>query len=382
MDEIVTELWDWTAGSNSWAVHGSRTASGMPLLAGDPHRALDVPNAYYQNHVSCPEFDVIGLSFPGVPGFSHFGHNQHVAWCITHGMADAQDLYAEHFDAGGERYQTEDGWMPPARRTETIQVLGADPVELEITETRHGPIVVGNPRDGTALALRSTLTEPGFRGFAPFLPMLGARSVAELDATMRDWVDPINSMVMADREGHIGFLFRGQVPIRSDAAAWLPVPGWDGAHEWAGDIPFDELPRSRDPESGYLVTANNPVADDTYPHHLSIDFDEPNRAFRIAERLEQLPAATVADMAAVHHDLVSLTALAYTARLGALRASSPLERAALHELAEWDGRMAADRAAPSIFAVWREQTVATVIRRTRLGELSEPRTRPRSRTPS
>ena len=367
--DVITELWDWNAGSNSWAVHGSRTASGLPLLAGDPHRALDVPSAYYQNHVACPEFDVIGLSFPGVPGFSHFGHNADVAWCITHGMADAQDLYVEHFDAAGTRYETEDGWMPAATRTETIHVLGADAVELTITETRHGPIVVGSPRDGTALALRSTLTEPGFRGFAPFLPMLRARTVGELDECMRDWVDPVNSLVMADRAGSIAFLFRGQVPIRSDAAAWLPVPGWRGEHEWRGDIPFEELPRARNPEQGFIVTANNPVAGPEYPYHLSIDFDEPHRAFRIAERLDALMSATVDDMAAIHRDVVSLTAAAFTARLATVVPSTPLERAAHAELRGWDRRMAANLPAPTIYAVWKEHLVALVIERTRLREL-------------
>jgi penicillin amidase len=368
--DVITELWDWNAGSNSWAVHGSRSASGLPLLAGDPHRALDVPSAYYQNHLSCPEFDVIGLSFPGVPGFSHFGHNADVAWCITHGMADAQDLYVEHFDAAGTRYETEDGWMPAATRTEHIHVLGADPVELEITETRHGPIVVGSPRDGTALALRSTLTEPEFRGFAPFLPMLRARTVAELDECMRDWVDPINNLVMADRAGDIAFLFRGQVPIRSEASAWLPVPGWRGDHEWRGDIPFEELPRVRNPDQGFIVTANNAVTGPEYPYHLSIDFDEPHRAFRIAERLEGLTSATVDDMARIHSDVVSLTARAFIARLPVIAPSTSLEHAALAELHGWDHRMAANLPAPTIYAVWKEHLVALVLERTRLGELA------------
>ena len=117
------------AGSNNWAVAGSRTASGKPLLAGDPHRPLDVPNVYYQNHISCPEFDAIGLSFPGAPGFPHFGHNAHVAWCVTHAQADYQDLYVERFEPGsGARYEYRGEWLDAEVEEETIEVRGADPV--------------------------------------------------------------------------------------------------------------------------------------------------------------------------------------------------------------------------------------------------------------
>ena len=112
-------------GSNNWAVHGSRTASGSPILAGDPHRGLEAPSVYYQNHIACDEFDVVGLSFPGVPGFPHFGHNAHVAWCVTHAMADYQDLYIERFKDDEPRYYEFKGeWEPAEVSTESIKVAG------------------------------------------------------------------------------------------------------------------------------------------------------------------------------------------------------------------------------------------------------------------
>ena len=149
-------------GSNSWALGGSRTASGRPLVAGDPHRALDVPNVYYQNHLACPDWDAIGLSFPGVPGLPHFGHTARVAWCVTHGMADYQDLYIERFDASDpSRYEFRGEWREADVRQERIEVRGGAPVEIETVATHHGPVVVGEPRHGHALACAYSAIDRG-----------------------------------------------------------------------------------------------------------------------------------------------------------------------------------------------------------------------------
>jgi penicillin amidase len=153
-EAALAGLSDLGAGSNNWAVAGSRTASGKPLVAGDPHRALDVPNVYYQEHLACPEFDAIGLAFPGVPGLPHFGHNAAVAWCVTHAMGDYQDLYVERFDlerdgAASRRYLFRGEWREAETTRETIQVRGAEPVEVEVTVTHHGPVILGR-RSGRA----------------------------------------------------------------------------------------------------------------------------------------------------------------------------------------------------------------------------------------
>jgi penicillin G amidase len=169
-------------GSNSWVLHGSRTASGLPLLAGDSHRTLEVPNVYHQNHIACPAFDVIGLSMPGVPGMSHFGHNAHVAWCVTHGMADTQDLWVERFDGQGN-YEFRGDWLPTERRTEVIEVRGATPVEVDVTRTHHGPVVVGDPASRTAITMRWTGTDIPNLTLPAAISSLQARSVEDLDAT-------------------------------------------------------------------------------------------------------------------------------------------------------------------------------------------------------
>jgi penicillin G amidase len=367
--ELVAGLWEM-AGSNNWSLHGSRTASGKPLLAGDPHRMLDVPNVYYQNHVACPEWDVVGLSFAGVPGMPHFGHNADVAWGVTHAGADYHDLYVEKFAAGDPGcYEFKGEWLAAERRRETIAVRGGDPVEIDVTVTRHGPIVVGDPASGHALALRYTATDGPNRGFATFLPMLRATNVDELDATMRDWVDPGNNFMMADRHGTIGYLMRGRVPVRPRANGWLPVPGWTGEYEWDGDIPFEALPRGRNPETGWFATANNRIVEDSYPYYVALDWAPPSRAQRVVARVKDLTGATVADMASIHAERVSLPSRVFVAALDTIEPTDERAAEAKRLLQAWDGAMDADSVAATLYGVWREQTAATLIDSTALAKL-------------
>lgn len=368
--EAAAGLWEWGAGSNNWAVHGSRTASGKPLLAGDPHRALDVPNVYYQNHLACPDFDVIGYSFAGLPGFPHFAHNERVAWCITHASADYQDLYVEKFEPGNPgRYEYKGAWLDAERRQETLLVRGGAPVTIDITVTHHGPIVVGDPAEGYALAFSYTATRAPNAGFEVLLPMLRSKSVDELDAAMRPWVDPCNNFLMADVAGTIGYLMRGQLPVRNRANAWLPVPGWTGEYEWQGTVPFEELPRARNPATGYIATANNRIVDDDYPHYISVDYAPPFRAQRVRARLEGLTGATVADMAAIHADTVSIPAQAFIARLPRIEPADERSRGAMQYLRDWDGQLGPESVAAAIYGVWREETVALVLEGPVLSEL-------------
>ena len=341
-------------GSNNWAVHGSRTASGKPIVAGDPHRALEVPNCYHQDHLACPEFDAIGLSFAGVPGYTHFGHNRSVAWCVTHAFADTQDFFVERFRAGPPlRYEHGAEWLEADVRRETVTVRGGPDVEVEVVATRHGPVVVGDPRQGSGLALRFTaLAEPD-SGFESVLPMLRAGTVAELDESMRAWVDPCNNVVTADVDGNIAYLTRGRVPVRSMANAWLPVPGWTGAHEWSGRVPFEEMPRLRNPPDGLIVTANNRIVGDEYPHYIGIDYRPPARAKRIHRRLADLRAATIDDMVAVHADRVSLPADLFVEALAGFTPADATTALALETLRQWDRAMDATSAGAAVYAALR-----------------------------
>jgi penicillin amidase len=343
-------------GSNSWAVHGSRTTTGMPVLCNDSHRALDVPNVYWQAHVQCPDFDVIGATFPGLPGFPHFGHNGRVAWSITHGSADYQDLYIERFDAQNPgRYQTSDGWDDAEYRQETIAVYDSEPKSIEVWRTRHGPVVHGDPRLGAALSMRYTATDEPCRGFEALRPMLLAGTVSELHETQREWVDPVNNLVSADTSGNIGYLTRGYLPVRSTQAhRLLPAPGWSGENEWIGRVPFEELPQAINPQQGFIVTANQKIVPGDSPY-ISDWFSPPARAERIRKLLASEGRLDVPDIIAIQGDVTSEPALGW---IRVLQRSGPYSGDAEQArtlLTDWDGELRADSAAALLYAYFRRK---------------------------
>lgn len=367
----VAWLSETDAGSNNWAVSGSRTASGKPLVAGDPHRGLDTPNVYYQIHVTCPEFDAIGLSFPGFPGLPHFGHNAHVAWCVTHAMSDYQDLYMERFDRHDPtRYQYKGRWRKAKVSHEVIKVRGGGEKAVDVVVTLHGPIIVGDPKKGNAIAFKYTATDGVNRFAETILPMLRARNADELEESQRGWVDPCNNFTFADVHGDIRYFNRGRVPIRSIANAWLPVPGWTGEHEWQGDIPFEELPRIKNPKNGYLVTANNKIVGKEFRYHLSLDYAPEYRYRRIYERLGRITKAAVADMASVHAERVSMPGQVYGLLLLPTRPLDERSRVALGYLREWDCSMQPDSVAPTIYSAFRVKLHERLVRHL-LGPLAD-----------
>lgn len=310
------------SGSNAWAVHGSRTASGAPLIAGDPHRTLEVPNVYYQVRLRGPDIDVAGISFVGVPGIQHFAQTPTAAWAVTNAMADYQDLYVERLPEA-----IVDG------RVETITVRDGDDVTVECSTTRHGPVVVGGRAHGVGLALASTGLVDAGGSLRTILPMLRARSVAELAAALGDWVEPANNFVLADDAGHIAYRTAGRVPRRHPLNRYVPVPGWDEAYDWSGTYQPGELPAADDPRVGAIVTANQRLTDDARADELAHDFHAPHRANRIWARLGDRADLTVEDQRAIHTDAVWLPGLALAERLIALGG------AAAERVRGWDGEL-------------------------------------------
>lgn len=353
--ESVNWLRETESGSNSWALTGKRTRTGKPLVCGDSHRALDTPNVYYQSHVACPDFDAIGFSFPGVPGFPHFGHNEHVAWCVTHACADYQDLYVERFkDGDPSLYLFKDEWRKAEVYHETIQVRGSQPVEIDVTVTQHGPVIAGDPARGHAIAFRYTATAMANNWADALLKQLHVRSVDDLDEAMRIWVDPCNNYIFGDVQGNVCYLTRGKVPIRSKANQWLPVPGWTGEHEWEGFVPFEAMPRARNPEAGYIVTANNRIVEKDEPYYIGMDYVSDFRARRIYERLRSMTGATADDMPAVHAERLSIPARAYAHLLRDIEPMDVFSTRARDLLTAWDGRMDRDRIEPTIYSAFRD----------------------------
>ena len=368
LDEVAAHLGfvaEVEPGSNAWAVSGRRTAHGGAVICNDSHRALDTPNVYWQCRVTCPDFDVTGATFPGLPGFPHFGYNGSVAWAITHADADTQDLYLERFS--GTRYLTPDGWAQADVRQELIEVSGGSPVTIGVWTTRHGPVVHGDPSAGLALVLKWTGTHRANRGFECLAPMLTARTVAELADTQARWVDPVNNLVCADPSGDIAYQCRGELPVRSsDAGRRLPVPGWDDRCEWTGTVPFASLPRTVDPEAGFVMTANNAITDAAEPY-ISYTFSQPWRAERIRSLLADAPPLTTEELAGMQADTVSLHARGWGRVLAELR---PLDdddaEAARALLAGWDGDLAEGSARALLYACF-QRALAEALYRPLLG---------------
>ena len=342
------------AGSNSWVVSGDRTATGRPVLCNDSHRALDVPNAYWQVHVAGPDFNVSGATFAGFPGFPHFGFNGSTGWNITHTQADYQDLFIEKFEGpDGDRYLTESGSRPAERSKHTIRVRGADAESVETWKTRHGPVVHGDPRSGMAIALSYTALQPGRRPFDGLRATLVAKDVHQLFEAQRTWVDPVNNLVAADTSGNIGYIVRGELPVRaSRAGRRLPVPGWTGEHEWLGSVPFEELPRSVNPAEGFFATANQRViaADEPY---ISAYFASPSRADRLVELLGTRATLTPQAIAGFQDDTTSKPARTWARFLeghGPFAGDAERARALL---SNWDGNLLPERAEPLLYAYFR-----------------------------
>jgi penicillin amidase len=347
-------------GSNAWAVSGQRTAHGGAVICNDSHRALDTPNVYWQCRVTCPDFDVTGATFPGLPGFPHFGFNGSVAWAITHAEGDSQDLYIERFE--GSRYLTEDGWREAATRTERIGIRGGGVTAAPVWETRHGPVVHGDPALGMALALKYTATYRPDRGFECLLPMLAARDVTALADAQEGWVDPCNNLVCADVHGKIAYQCRGEIPVRSAPAhRLLPVPGWDGSCEWQGTVPFGDMPRVIDPDAGFVMTANNTIVDGDEPY-LSYSFAQPFRAERLRGSLAGARILRVDELAGMQADTVSWAALGWCRVLSDLGPFGGPSEAARAMLAGWDGDLAAGSGPPLLYACFQRSLAESLYR--------------------
>ena len=373
-------LGEMDSGSNSWVLCGAETATGKPILAGDSHRALDTPSAYYQNQLACPEFDVVGLSFPGVPGFPHFGHNGKVAWSVTHTAADYQDLYVEQFKEGEPtKYLYRDQWLDAETHDETIKVRDGSDVQITVTVTKHGPVIAGDPAQGSGLAFKYTATEKASKWPDILWRMLRAGNSRELVDSMRDWVDPCNNLLFADTHGDMGYFCRGRIPIRSRVNGWLPVPGWTGEHEWEGDIPFEELPVSINPPEGYIATANNRPVGDDYPYYIAIDFTPEFRVKRVTEGLKSLVRPTAKDMAQVHAQKVSIPALAYLDVIKKVEPRDAASAAAKERLLAWNGEMDAGLVEPTIYSAMRDALLKEVLETNLTEELAHDAWHPADR---
>ncbi|WP_229906909.1 penicillin acylase family protein [Streptomyces vinaceus] len=342
-----------TAGSNGWLVPGDRTASGSALIAGDPHRFIEDPGVYQQIRLSCPEYDVIGLAVPGIPGLGHFGHTGSAAWAITNAMADYQDLYVERLrpaaeDGAVEALGPDGAWEPVHRHTETIAVAGAEPVEVEVLETARGPVIVHEDSADQTLSLRYPPRVRRDLGFAVLPALLRARTVADIDRALDGWAEPVNVVHAADTEGGLLHRVAGAVPLRDPANRLRPVPAWDPRYAWQG---WARTPA--EPVQGFAVMANaRGIASP-----LGVEFAPPHRANRIRELLSGSARWSAKAMADVHGDTHLASAEPLLALLPALDGLSPAARALRERLLAWDRHMAAESTDATVFSALRTAAV-------------------------
>lgn len=367
-------------GSNSWAVSGKLSASGMPLLANDMHLGIQMPSIWFQNSLHCmPKsdgcpFDVTGFSFAGVPGVVA-GHNDRIAWAFTNLGPDVQDLYIEKINPENpNQYEVNGEWVDFETITETINVTGGEPVELTVRISRHGPVISDtygalkdnvDPEDPQAVPFKDkagvelpenyviALSWTALSPSTPFEAIWGfdkAQNWEEFRAAARNFHVPAQNLLYADVDGNIGYQTPGDIPLRKKGDGTLPVPGWNSEYDWAGYIPFDELPYVFNPESGYIVTANNQSNPRDYQYLITKDWDYGQRAARIVEMIETAPGKIDAEyFQNMHGDSKSLNAEVLMPFL--LSVSLDPELASIRDqyLAGWDYQETADSQATSLF---------------------------------
>ena len=334
---------DAQAMSNSWVIDGSRTASGRPILANDPHLAIELPSVWWEAHVTSASFDVAGVTIPGIP-FIVIGHNARIGWGLTNAGADVQDFFVERLDPSRKQYRVGDQWVPLETRQHVIRVKGRSaPLIFEVRSTRHGPVrnrddwhevYAGDAElpeqlDETVLALK-------------WQPVLEANSSAAFDLLARagKWTEfltavrqfsaPAQNFVYADVDGNIGYAMSGLLPVRAESDGAVPVSGELRDADWHGWVDINRLPAQLDPSSGQLVTANNEIARGL-PFLVTRDWAAPFRAQRIAAMLGDRRGLDIAAMRDIQADIMSLSA----DRL--LKSIEPPE--AIKELRTWDRRV-------------------------------------------
>ncbi len=347
-------------GSNNWAIAPGRSASGRPILANDPHRALSVPSLRYIAHLSAPGLDVIGAGEPALPGIS-IGHNQRIAFGLTIFFIDQEDLYVYKTRPGRpEEYWYRNRWEPMEIVTERIPVRGAPAVETTLKFTRHGPVVYEDPRRHLAIGLRPAWLEPGMSPYLGSILSMRAQGWDQFLAAMNRWGLPPENLVYADVDGNIGWKPGGLAPIRPNWDGLLPVPG-DGRYEWAGFRDMDELPVTRNPAGGWIATANQMNLPTGYPHALGFEWILPYRYERIREVLRPKRRLTFQEMVKLQTDYHSISARRVVAQLDGLSSPAPSVERALTMLRRWNGSLDPTSAAAALYEIWCHRYLARAV---------------------
>jgi len=339
-------------GSNCWALAGSRTATGKPILAGDPHLAVRNPSIWYEIGLEGAGYKLVGFSFAGIPGIV-IGHNDRIAWSFTYAYSDTQDLFVEHQDPSDpRRYEYKGQYEPATFVRESIDVKGqADPVIVDVAITRHGPIITSILEGQTApLALRWTALDPG-RLVDFVFELARAGSWQDFRAAAADFSGAAVSACYADVDGHIGYQLIGQLPARKGDGQ-MPVPGWTGEYDWSGVLPADANPSILDPSVGMIVNANDRPTQDPHSAGYIGEWDPGFRASYIAQRLGSLAKADLPAMRAIQTDYASVPVARWRASILAAAPKTDLQERAQALVRDWDGALSAQSGGAAVTEVW------------------------------
>jgi penicillin amidase len=340
-------------GSNNWVVAGSRSASGFPLMANDPHRVQAAPSLRNWVHLVGPGWNVIGGGEPVLPGVS-IGHNGYGAWGLTVFATDSEDLYVYELDPDDpDRYRFNDAWEEMTALVDTVPVRGREPEIVTHRYTRHGPVVYRDEDAGIGYAVRAAWQEPGGAPYLASLRMDQATTWEEFREACTWSHIPGENMVWAGRDGTIGWQSVGIAPIRRTHSGLVPVPG-DGRYEWEGYLPIEDKPHVVNPPEGYFATANNELIPDGYPHMDAVGFEwsPPYRWLRAVEVLGSGRRFTLRDMAELQTDELAIPARTLAPLLEPLRSNEPLVEEARRRLVGWDFVMGKESVAAGVYAAW------------------------------
>ena len=355
--------------SNGWSISGERTYSNKPLVAGDSHRTLDTPNVYYQVHLKCPEFEGMGHTIPGYPGFMHFAHNKYVGWGMTHGGADTQDLFLEklrNFESKVQ-YYSNNKWINAKTSTKTINPRNMPTLKVQIIETKNGNIIFGNPEKGIGLSL----SDPGGQNKGTFwidsaFEAMISKSADDLEKAFDKWTDRTNNYPYVDVEKNFGYKFAGSVPIRHKQHEWGIAKGWEEKYSVKDEIPREKLPKSRNPKNGWVVTCNQKVVDFDYPYFMSVAFAPEYRAKVLINYLEKNKNnLSIKNMLEMHNQKISIPAeklISFAKNIDFSKYNlTNMEESLLSIIHNWDFLMDKESIAASIYSVTKENIIKEIV---------------------
>jgi penicillin amidase len=349
-------------GSNAWSVAGHKTASGNAYLCNDMHLPVSTPALWYENHLVGDGFNVTGVGLPGLP-LVMVGHNERIAWGMTLAFTDCEDLFIEKFDPQDpHRYQFRDEWLEAEVVEEFIPVKGRSDPHIEYVHiTHHGPIisdVVDYREQRVAVNSMALRPCPALDGW---LLLNKASGWDDFVGAMRLIEAPQLGTAYGDVEGNVGYWATGKVPIRAKGDGSVPVPGWTGEYEWVGEVPFDEMPHTLNPERGYIITCNHRIISDDYPHFLGNVWMNGYRARRIEEVFKGKEKLSVEEFQALHVDTTCIPGMELVAQLEGFTSEDPDVQIALQQLRSWNGQLTTDTVGGTIYEVAQYRMVRNLL---------------------